>query len=405
MNNIDIRNFVDINIIKGKTATIQSSRPITVLLTTNDDIDISEPIKFTSLQEVYDELAAGMIEATPGQIKATVLYNYAKVYFENGGIELLTVYIDPTKLNQDFTVSSDFSETYLNNLNDESIIIALAIETANTYSGLYMNSISNQYYSQLDSNGNKLMYGVKRKIFIGSIAYTNDTGYSSQDVAFKMIDISKQLGGEMTIAAYLNQIDFYKQDSVMDYCYTLENLDVSTFVELSDINTVIKNAFSKNMNITIGLGNAQNDENTIGRNIGGNLVNGDDIVNTFSLIVLQQTLSQRILNTLAQKIKGNAGITALYATISQELNKYVQDGYLTTDRVYTGEDINVSDSLGNKYLLLEKGTALTAGYIVKILPLSSLTQEDIEQRKAPLIYIILSDSYGIRKIEIIGQAI
>ena len=57
------------------------------------------------------------------------------------------------------------------------------------------------------------------------------------------------------------------------------------------------------------------------------------------------------------------------------------------------------------YTLITQGTALTQGFKITILPLSSLTDEDKQEHKAPYIYVILADSYGIRKVVINGEVI
>ena len=65
----------------------------------------------------------------------------------------------------------------------------------------------------------------------------------------------------------------------------------------------------------------------------GDTISFLDVTN--SLIVLHQTVTDRLLTLLAQKIKGNAGVSAIYTTIAGELNRYVTNGYLSTDKVWT----------------------------------------------------------------------
>ena len=48
---------------------------------------------------------------------------------------------------------------------------------------------------------------------------------------------------------------------------------------------------------------------------------------------------------------------------------------------------------------------LKNGYIVKILPISSLSSTDKSNHSTPPIYIIIADQYGIRKITINGEII
>ena len=258
----------------------------------------------------------------------------------------------------------------VNNLPDEEIVIAIA--ASNGESAATSLKLAESYNNQSNVNGFGI-YGVNQKIFLGAVDITqflnNTSNYAKADVdnfALKVGDLQKQIGCEMTIAAYLSKIDVYGINTIQDYAYTKEILDVSGYPD--DLNTVVQSVLANNANITVEIANSV-------RNIGGNLTNGEDLVNKFTLIVLHQTLSQRVFNTLTQKIKGSAGITALYSTISQELNKYITSGYLTTDKVWTKEDLTLKYN-GRTYTLITQGTALIKGYNITILPLSSLTDAE-----------------------------
>ena len=136
----------------------------------------------------------------------------------------------------------------------------------------------------------------------------------------------------------------------------------------------------------------------------GNLKNGADLVNSYTLIVLHQTLTQRLLELLATKIKGSKGLAQIYATIAQELEAYRSCGYLTTDKIWSEEDLVVTYNSQN-YTVITKGTPLNSGYAIKVLPFSSLTVPDKTERKTPPIYVIIADQYGIRKITVNGEVI
>ena len=60
---------------------------------------------------------------------------------------------------------------------------------------------------------------------------------------------------------------------------------------------------------------------------------------------------------------------------------------------------------GKQYTIIEEGTPLTNGYFVQILPMSALTENDRAARKAPPIYVIIADQYGIRAITVNGEII
>lgn len=381
MSLVDIRNFVDINIKSKTVASITSTRETTVLFTNDSKLIASGSIVFSSLSEVEAKVGVSNLDSSVG-------YKYAKVYFEAGGVKLKVIY--------SATISDTVILPLVNNLAEEEIVIGLCDTAKVGASAEVALALAQKYNAQTTS------YGVAQKLFLGAIGYTEFAGntakYANPSVdnfALKVGDLTKQIGCEMTIGAYLSRIDFYGINTVQDYAYTKESLDVTGYPD--NLNTIVKDVLSNNANITIEIANSV-------RNVGGNLTSGEDLVNKFSLIVLHQTLSQRVFNTLSQKIKGNSAITALYSSISQELNRYITCGYLTTEKYWTNPDLTLS--YNNKtYTLITQGTALTQGFKITILPLSSLTDEDKQEHKAPYIYVILADSYGIRKVVINGEVI
>lgn len=381
MSLVDIRNFVDINIKSKTVASITSTRETTVLFTNDSKLIASGSIVFSSLSEVEAKVGASNLDSSVG-------YKYAKVYFEAGGVKLKAIY--------SATITDTVILPLVNNLAEEEIVIGLCDTAKVGASAEVALALAQKYNAQTAS------YGVAQKLFLGAIGYTEFTGNTSKyanpsvdNFALKVGDLTKQTGCEMTIGAYLSRIDFYGINTVQDYAYTKESLDVTGYPD--NLNAIVKDVLSNNANITIEIANSV-------RNVGGNLTSGEDLVNKFSLIVLHQTLSQRVFNTLSQKIKGNSAITALYSSISQELNRYITCGYLTTEKYWTNPDLTLS--YNNKtYTLITQGTALTQGFKITILPLSSLTDEDKQEHKAPYIYVILADSYGIRKVVINGEVI
>ena len=206
------------------------------------------------------------------------------------------------------------------------------------------------------------------------------------------VKYSTVLGAEMTIAAYLSRVNVYRTNTVADYMFTQEAL---TDEKVDD--TTFGSILDENMNVDVYLAGAV-------RNMGGNLKNGADLINSYVKIILHQTLTERLLDLLTTKINGARGLAQIYATVAQELEAYRSCGYLTTDKVWTDEDLTTTYN-GQTYTIITKGTPLLLGYSIKILPLSSLTLVDKTERKTPPIYIIIADQYGIRKITINGEVI
>ena len=388
MGYVDIRNFVDINIVNKVVTQIDSTREAVVLFTLNTTI---APV--ATLYNIYNSLEE--VEET-GINKNTNSYKYAKVYFENGGIKLVCVNINYGNSGEpyEFYTPSNILP-FVKELPNEYIIIA--VEETNNWD-LMAELASTYNASTIDG---KAVYGVKWKIFLTNMLYTSGPqelpalGLDAiENFCIKLTDTTNQVGGEMTIAAYLNQIDFYANETVQDYDFTPEKLSTTLFDTL-DMNTYVSTCIQYHANISVKL-------NNVVRNIGGDLANGENLVNKFALIVLHQTLSQVVFNTLTQKLKGKDAITALYGTISQELNKYVNDGYLTLDKIWTNQSVIVTKN-GINYTLIEKGTPLVKGYYISILPYSSLTAEELAAHKCPDIYVFIADNYTIRKVTINGK--
>lgn len=353
MANIDLRRFVDINIQHHATSTVNSIRDTIVLMSTEGT---------SGTDKTYASLAAYLTDATEETPTTTT---YATMYFNNGGNKLRIIY----------GISRSTLESTISGLPNEQIVVA--------YTGQYQDIKSVAQTRESDAN----VYGINQKILLGCTS-TEDTD-SVKNFAVKYSNVT---GAEMTIAAYLSTIDIYGTDTVHDYAFTKENVKA----ELGD-DEVLGTVLNNNMNVDMYIANAT-------RNLGGNMKNGLDIVNEFMLIVLHQTLTDRLVNLLTEKIKGNTGLASIHAVMAQELSRYLTNGYLTTDKAWTDNDLTVSYN-GATYTIIRANTALLLGYYISILPLSSLSDEDKTLRKTPPIYVVLADSYGIRQITINGEVI
>ena len=203
-------------------------------------------------------------------------------------------------------------------------------------------------------------------------------------------------GAEMAIAAYLTQINANQYNSVEDYYFTTETVTYKNGTETIGYVCEDNDDAEKLMNLHI---NFNSDLVNSVKNIGGDTTNEKDLVNEFMLILLHQTLTDRLVQLLGQKIRYNqTGLSLIGATISDELQKYVNNGFLTTDKAWTDPDL-VQDGV----TIIAKNTALQLGYKYVIMPFSTLTAEDRQEHKLPAIYILIADSYAIRQINITGE--
>ena len=358
---IDLKHFVDINIKKHVPAAVVGIRDTVVVFTAEGSS--TTPVDVSSYSKATTDLA-GM----------TTTLAYLKVFFDNGGVKARVI---------GSTALADFGDA-LAALDNKYMYVTYADTDANvatTYS-----TLKNVASTRAASTSG--IYGIDEKlILVRTEDYTDSTPVKNLVVKY-----SNVLGAEMTIAAYLSNINVYREDSVYDYMFTPEDI---TEEELSDENYDI--CIRNNINIDIMLANAV-------RNCGGNCKDGADLVNQFCLIVLHQTLTDQLLLLLSQKIKNATGISKIYAVMSQELDKYLVSGYLTTDKIWTDNDfiVNYNES---QYTIIEKGTALDNGYVITILPYESLSNTDKAAHKTPPIYVIIAEQYGIRMITINGEVI
>lgn len=228
--------------------------------------------------------------------------------------------------------------------------------------------------------------------------YTQGTGdpiacYSSsnENIGSDPIIPENFKGLELTIGAYLTKINIDRYESVQDYAFTEETIITKDFAPVED-NTLAVNLIDNSFNF---IGKVLDKD----LNLGGNDSKGYSLVNQFMLICLHQTLTEKIWGLLQNKIKyNNTGLNAVSSFITQELQRYVDNGYLSTNKTWTGEDLY--NEVG--VLIIRKNTPLTLGYKFVISPLSTLSLKDMQENKLPLISILIADAYAIRKINIDG---
>lgn len=398
MGAINITRFVDINILQHATSAVNATRDTTILFT-NEEINKldSETGKKGSVAAKVDEEVGTFAsyeqwsEANYGNETEPHTDAFVKVYFDNGGNKIKIIKTD----------DSNF-EASVKKLKNEEIVVAYAnTNPENAYSTIKGCASSR--------NSDSEVYGINQKILLCRYTTSDQIGDDStknensgiQNLCAKYSTIE---GAEMTMAAYLSNIDCYGINTIKDYAYTIENItetkdDATTagVATTGGLDELVGYAINNNFNIDVYLAGAV-------RNVGGNLTNGLDLVNQFTLIVLHQTLTDRLLNLLTTKLKGSSGISSIYTTIASELNRYLTNGYLTTDKVWRDGNYSINVN-GTNYLLIPNNTPLNSGYHISVLPFSSLTDEERERKECPLIYVFIADSYGIRKITVNGEVI
>lgn len=327
--------------------------------------------------------------------------NYVDAFFDNGGRKLHCIV---TNVAPRETVTIEGQSVIRVNANFTVIIDGLPMEeimVGYVGTGTLANEVDFREAAAA-YNESKATEKIYQKIFVAEIPYvagntTDLSSYISSDE--KVVDIENYvlkygaMGIGASVLAYYTQMNAYLTDSAVDYCYTKEKYGEETTDHfVFNDNALVKEAMQLDINIDINLSNAV-------RNIGGNDTAGYSITNQFMLLVMHQTLTVKLYELLAQKIKYNSqGLTSVLSTLTAELNKYVNNGFLTTNKTWNDGDLYYEN-----YLIIKDETLLSLGYKVVILPFESLSAEEVEAHQLPKIYVLVADSYSIRKIVVTGE--
>ena len=391
MSKIDLKNFVDINIQQHISKSVNGTRDTVVLFTEDTLASTNEYDEYvlTFNGNTYNTIEVNANSYEKVFVDKPNTLQYLKVYFDNGGINALVI-CGISISNMTIKDNTKITDDILSYLDNKYIYIAYVSNNENLQNNY--NELKNIIKYR---NSKESIYGINEKIILASTKVETDI----EKVKNFAVKFSSIQGAEMTIAAYFSKTNINKTNSIYDYAFTQEKM--TSIVKNKEVNfegeditdDKFKTILDNNMNVDIMLAETV-------RNCGGNNKDGSDLINNFVRIILHQTVTDSLINLLTQKIKNSTGISKIYTVLSQELEKYLNNGYLTTDEIWTDEDLVI-----NGYTIIEKGTALTSGYIIKVLPYNSLTEEEKSNNSVPQIYIILADQYGIRKITINGEII
>lgn len=355
---VDVRKFIDVNITYSNQPSIVNARDTVVLITSEGATDVK---KLLTSKAEWDDYKEGKVFTNTDP--------YVQMFFANGGAKLLLI--------------ENASASIATTLEDKYIVIAVV--------GLTLND-AKTLATTFDSS----LKGTHRKILLARATNADlailPTLTGLQSLAVKY---SETVGAEMTIAAYLSKIKIEGTNTVHDYSFTAETLEPDVTIPVTD--ALFDELSKNNVNFNLNLAGST-------RNIGGNMTSGYPLVNEYMLIVLHQTVTEQLLALLVTKIKGNKALSSIRTVLSQELNKYVQNGYLATNKRWTHEDWIVVHN-GVEFTIIKQNTPISLGYYIQVLPWSALTANEIAAHQAPPIYIVIADSYSVRKLTLIGEVI
>lgn len=132
------------------------------------------------------------------------------------------------------------------------------------------------------------------------------------------------------------------------------------------------------------------------RLLGGNDCLKNDVVNLWAKIALTQVLSNNLVTLLTSKIRlDTAGVASVKNCCAKVLTQFVNNGYLKTDKAWTGTDLYID---GN--LVAAENTPLIDGYTVYVGPIE---KKYLDAHQIPPVYILYGDQVGVRKIVVTGE--
>jgi hypothetical protein len=246
--------------------------------------------------------------------------------------------------------------------------------------------------------------GIEKKIFVNTTNSTSLSSYLPYTIAvYKNVEVSTNVAGEKPNVSAAPFLAYYtkiiKNSSVDTSDLAFTKTSFADVVENSTTNEVViteptdanaKAMITNNINFIATIAG-------VPMIIGGSDETGEnDITNLFMQIVLQQTLTNALMKLLSSKIKLNtAGITSVKNAVGVELDKYVNYDYISTDKLWTEDDLYLDGEL-----IAAKGSPLARGYVVHVSP---ITQENIKNHQIPTIYVLYGDSVGVRKIVVQGE--
>ena len=382
---VKLTNFVNIKINHHLNISVNATRDTAALIHYKYNASKQTP----QYSEVFT--------ATPDTTSGTYTYlagikDYLDAFFANGGKKIYVITME-----QPTFPSSDLSAE-LTKLPMEYVMVGFVNDSTNGVNALPETTFRTAAAAWNTANANEKIY---QKIFDVEIPYSAGLADLTPyiDGSDKVVSIENYVlkygaqGIGASVLAYFTQIDVYSFNATQDYAFTTEvydEADASHFV-IND-NDIIEKIIALDLNADTKLAGKV-------KNVGGNDTAGYDLTNQFMLLVVHQTLTEAVVKALANKVKYNeAGAGVILNAIVRELNRFVSNGYLATNKVWTDPTLYY-----DSYKIIDTNTVLNAGYKVTILPFTSLSPEEKAAHQLPKIYILLADSYSIRKVVIDGE--
>lgn len=213
----------------------------------------------------------------------------------------------------------------------------------------------------------------------------------NNNIFVKLVDTTVETDDALSFLAFTTQIRLDGFNTIEDYCYTDEN-----GLEIIDSKDHYDTWITK-YNFVEKVGNKV-------LNFGGNLYNGTSIDSDFGVTCIENDIAYALLDIVTSKIRITpTAQTRVVTAINTVLNRYINNGLILSNSVYSGEDMFIKYN-EKTYSIIHKGTTLLNGYYVFTVPVSAISVEDKQNKKFTPIIVVIMTSAGARTISVSGYA-
>ena len=213
----------------------------------------------------------------------------------------------------------------------------------------------------------------------------------NNNIFVKLVDTTVETDDALSFLAFTTQIRLDGFNTIEDYCYTDEN-----GLEIIDSKGHYDTWITK-YNFVEKVGNKV-------LNFGGNLYNGTSIDSDFGVTCIENDIAYALLDIVTSKIRITpTAQTRVVTAINTVLNRYINNGLILSNSVYSGEDMFIKYN-EKTYSIIHKGTTLLNGYYVFTVPVSAISVEDKQNKKFTPIIVVIMTSAGARTISVSGYA-
>lgn len=213
----------------------------------------------------------------------------------------------------------------------------------------------------------------------------------NNNIFVKLVDTTVETDDALSFLAFTTQIRLDGFNTIEDYCYTDEN-----GLKIIDSKGHYDTWITK-YNFVDKVGNKV-------LNFGGNLYDGTSIDSDFGVTCIENDIAYALLDIVTSKIRITpTAQTRVVTAINTVLNRYINNGLILSNSVYSGEDMFIKYN-EKTYSIIHKGTTLLNGYYVFTVPVSAISVEDKQNKKFTPIIVVIMTSAGARTISVSGYA-